>query len=192
MKLISIAQLHPCMHTQKQIKGTTSRLSKSNFPTVSSLWILPFLYLKSFFLHAFRCSDFHIDNSYICMMEYQYLRQHRDALCFPTSSPTGLKPGATHTARQPCSLIPGSWHCAHCDWQASRRWSYTVRHNVVQWSLEGTMGLLVWSVCDSVRLLTADKRRWAGTGQAQCLHKHIDIQTDIHTHTNRPVVQLAV
>ncbi len=85
------------------------------------------------------------------------LRRHRDALSYPTSSPTSLKPAAIHTVRQPCSLISRPWHCAHCDWQASRRWSYTLRHDVVQWSLERTMGSTVRSVCDSVRLLTADR-----------------------------------
>ena len=80
---------------------------------------------------------------------------------------------------------PRSWHCTHCDWQASRSWSYTVRYNVVQWSLERTMALLVQSVCDSVRLLTADR----GNGQAQarhcaCTNTHIQTdKTDTHIQT---------
>ena len=84
--------------------------------------------------------------------------------------------------KQPCSLVPTSWHCAHCDWQASRRWSYTVRHNVVQWSLERTTG----SQCDvcvtQTQIAKCRRGRWAGTGQAQCLYKHTDTHTDTHTH----------
>lgn len=93
----------------------------------------------------------------------------------------GKKPVAVHRVRQPRSLVHGSWQCVYCEGQASRRWPYTVRQNVVHWSLGGTMGLLVGSVYDSVRSLTTDR----GDGQARarhsaCSNTHAYWQTETH------------
>ena len=125
IKLISIAQLHSLhMHTKhKYIKVATSCLSNpshdSNLLDLTSFSVI----------------------SAAPMFAWQKILISR-ATQLHTVIPHIISHWAENPSpyKQPCSLVPASWHCAHCDWQASRRWSYTGRHNVVQWSLERTTG----------------------------------------------------
>lgn len=120
MKLISKPVAHACMHTntskvpQAVYQSTFSQL----FPSYKSF---NFSTQKVFFFSLFlaRLFGFHIHGSYICMMEYWYLEQHRDALFLPTScSKTGCS-AYSETAVQPELWM---WHCAYCEWQARRHW----------------------------------------------------------------------
>lgn len=129
------------------------------------------------FLQVFWCFDFKLHSSYICMMEYHYLRQHRGALWFAKSSPTGLKAVAIHEARRPRSLFHGSWHCCHCWSPASRRWFFYSEKQCCSVVVGKDNGPL------SEKSAWLSRRQWADTGQAQCLHKHIDIHDRRNRHT---------
>lgn len=126
-----------------------------------------FLLLKNLLLFWFPQTKFYIYDG------IPNLRQRRDALGSPTSSPAGLKP----VAMQPDPWIPtlGLLWLA-CD----QHWSFTVRHNDAQWSLERTMAPLVLNVCDSVSLLTADR----GDGQARTRHSACTNTRGRQTHTH--------
>lgn len=179
MKLISIAQLHQShTHTHKHQRDNTAFV-KIKFPYSFLLVNLAFLLLKKVLLLWFPHTQFlHLHDG------TPYLRRHWDALYFPTSSPTGLKPVA---------MQPDHWILTLCPlWLAGKQalvlYSETQCCSVVTGEDNGALSAkCVWLS----QIANRRQRRWAGTGQAQCLHKHIR-HTDRRTQTTRPVVQLAV
>lgn len=104
----------------------------------------------------------------------QYLEQHRDALFPPARwSETGRRAGN----RAP--LTSGLWHCAYCELQATGHRSYTVRCNAVQRVIREDNGTLSAKCAWLSQIANYRQRRWAATGQAQCLHKHTHTHADL-------------
>lgn len=172
MKLISIAQQHlshtyPCIHTHRNTSKGPLGICQSKI----SLLFPPHEFCPPSTQKAFAVL---ISTN---MMEYQ-ISGNAEMLC---ASPHHL---LLVWNLLPCSLIPGSWHLTYCDWQASRpgllQWDTMMLsgHWRGQWALSAKC---VWLS----QLANRRQRRWAGTDQAQCLHKHI-------RQTDRPAVQLAV
>lgn len=115
---LSQSHTHACTQTHQRYHRLFIKVHFPNRFLPINLSIFP---LKKVFFSLFlaRLFGFHIHGSYICMMEYWYLEQHRDALFLPTScSKTGCS-AYSETAVQPELWMP---HCAYCEWQARRHW----------------------------------------------------------------------
>lgn len=118
-----------------------------------------------------------MDSSCICMMEYQYLRQQRCSVIphiishWPETRCHTYSEAALQLDPELLTLCP-LWLAGK---QALVLYSKTQCCSVVTGEDNGALSAkCVWLS----QIANRRQRRWVGTGQAQCLHKHIDIQTD--------------
>lgn len=141
---------HP--HTQRRDNEVSV---KKKILTVSSPMTLALLLLKKLFLHVL---FLHLHD------EIPNVRWPQDTLCFSTSS--ALTPVTMPPKSQILSLYPLSERAE----RALVLYSKTRCYPVVTGEDNGALSAkCVWLS----QIAYCRRRRWAGTDQAQCLHKHI-------------------
>lgn len=169
------------MHAHKHIKGTTGCLSKYIFPTVSFLWIFQFFHSKRVFFFLFFLHVFLVSTYMVLTFAWWNTGTSSSTEMLCSSPHHALKLAALHTVRQLCSLNSGCDTVPIVSGKQEGTGSYTVEMQCSSVVIRENNGTLSAKCVWLSQIANYRQRRWAGTGQAQCLHKH----TSIHTHTGK-------
>lgn len=168
---LSQSHTHACTQTHQRYHRLFIKVHFPNRFLPINLSIFPL-----FFLHVFLVSTYMV-------LTFAWWNtgtsSSTEMLC---SSPHHtLKLAALHTARQLCSLNSGCHTVPIVSGKQEGTGSYTVEMQCSSVVIRENNGTLSAKCVWLSQIANYRQRRWAGTGQAQCLHKH----TSIHTHTQR-------